>query len=146
MDCTEQNQAQQPSGTEELLSFVATGNALPVLHEIKHALNRFAESGETAIIDLGAIPFAPGDERVLDDVLGQGEVRCTVDAMGESTVTETRFPGVWRVDHFDEKGDITSRFIEVTDIPELLKSQPEDIETGREALAERLEAFTDGNG
>lgn len=140
MECTPSN-VNQSSEMDDVLSFVATGNAAPVLHEIKHALAQLLASGVANVIDLGAIPFAPGDERILDDVLGVGEINATLTAMGESQVRETKIPGVWRVDHFNETGDIQSRFIEITFMPDILKTQREDAERGLEALTERLGAL-----
>lgn len=123
---------------QELLSFAATGNADPVLHEVRHALADLLATGKETTIDLGAIPFGPGDERRLDAVLGNGEVRATLNILGESSVQETTIPGVWRVDHFDESGETQSRFIEVTFIPEILKTQREDAERGLGDLTARL--------
>lgn len=140
MSCTLQN-SQKFVGKEDLSSFVATGNALPLLHEIKHALDRLLAGGEATIIDLGALPFAPGDERIVNDVLGDGEVSAAVSVLGESLVRETGIAGVWRVDHFDEKGEYQSRFIEITFLPEILKSQREDTVSGVETLSERLNAL-----
>lgn len=127
------------SARDELVSFVATGNAAPVLHEIAHALRRLLETGQPTTIDLGAIPFAGGDERVMDEVLGKGEVHATLNLMGDSHVQETGIPGVWRVDHFDTKGETQSRFVEVTFMPEILKTQPQDAERGLAILSDRLE-------
>lgn len=129
----------------EILSFVGTGNADPVLREIRHALSQLLEHGTESTIDLGAIPFAGGDERILNEVLGDGEVRATLTTMGESLVQETSIPGVWRVDHFDEKGETQSRFIEVTYMPEILKTQRQDAELGLESLTERLAARDEKN-
>lgn len=143
MDCNNPNADLSPE-MDDVLSFVTTGNAVPVLHEIKHALNQLMTTGETATIDLGALPFAPGDERQLDDILGAGEVDATLTVLGQSHVRETGIPGVWRVDHLDENGEIQSRFIEVTFMPEILKTQRDDAETGLETLTERL-AELDGN-
>jgi len=143
MDCRNTD-TKSTAEMEDVLSFVTTGNALPVLHEIKHALNRLLDTGETSTIDLGALPFAPGDERQLDEVLGVGEVAATLMVLGESHVRETAVAGVWRVDHLDEDGEIQSRFIEVTFMPDILKSQREDAEVGLETLSERLVEL-DGN-
>ena len=145
MDCNAQN-GKPPSLTgvdsdnaiDDVLSFVATGNASPVLHEIKHALAQLLDSGTPSIIDLGAIPFAPGDDRILEDVLGTGEVHAVLSLMGESHVRETAIAGVWRVDHLDEKGEFQSRFIEITFMPDILKTQREDAARGLETLSERL--------
>ena len=127
------------SALKDVLSFVDTGNALPVLHEVAHALRRLIETGEPTTIDLGAIPFAGGDERIMDEVLGVGEVQATLKLMGDSHVQETGIPGVWRVDHFDTAGETESRFVEVTFMPEILKTQTEDAQRGLARLDARLE-------
>jgi hydrogenase-1 operon protein HyaF len=122
----------------EAVANLPTGNAPPILAEIHEALGRLVESGTTAVIDLGSIPFTGGDEKVLQDVLGEGEVNAVVNAMGESFVQETEIPGVWRVDHYDQAGSTQSRFIEITFIPDILRTQREDALRGHEMLAERL--------
>ena len=126
------------AAVEELKSHISTGNARPVLNEILAALEALIADGTTATIDLGAIPFAAGDERLLDEVLGKGEVVATLSVMGQSHVEETGIPGVWRIDHFDENGETLSRFVEITYLPEILKSQPEDAQSGLRRLAARL--------
>jgi len=137
-----QNPAPNPA-MDEILSFVTTGNAEPVLHEIRHALIALINDGTTSIIDLGAIPFAPGDERVLNEVLDVGEVDATLRVLGESHVRETAIAGVWRVDHLNESGEIQSRFIEITFMPEILKTQNEDAVIGLETLTVRLQQQDD---
>lgn len=127
------------SALDELRSHLGTGNARPVLREIETALHGLLENGRETTIDLGAIPFGPGDERMLDEVLGPGEVRATIDALGKSHVTETGIPGVWRIDHFDLNGETLSRFIEVTFFPDILKTQTADAETGLARLTARLQ-------
>ena len=116
----------------------ATGNALPILYEVLSALDELVGAGKPTVIDLGAIPFTDGDEKVLEDILGEGEVRAVLQVMGESLIRETSIPGVWRVDHHDPQGEVQSRFIEITFLPEILKTQPEDARRGQEMLADRL--------
>ena len=118
----------------------STGNALPVLAEVAAALDRLLAGGAPTVIDLGAIPFAGGDERMLDEILGPGEVSATLPVMGRSTVRETGIAGVWLIEHLDEEGEILSRFIEVTWIPEILKTDPRDAARGLEVLRARLDA------
>lgn len=140
MDCKQSN-AKGSSARDDVLSFVTTGNALPFLHEIKHALDHLLSSGAESVIDLGAIPFAPGDERILDEILGEGEVDATLTILGQSRVRETAIPGVWRVDHLDENGAFQSRFIEITFLPNILKTQPEDAQRGLKTLTDHLDAL-----
>lgn len=117
---------------------LTTGNALPVLHEILHALRRLGESGESLTIDLRAIPFGPGDEERLLETLGHGEIRVTMDSLGRTDIWETRFPGVWIVDHRDAEGGRIGLQVEVTDVPALVRTPGDDI---RDAVAELEETL-----
>lgn len=116
-----------------------TQNVKPLLHEIKHGLNTLIETGSTTIIDLRSIPLAPGEEDKILNMLGQGEVQAQMNALGLSEVIETRYSGVWVVTHFNDEGNIISRFIEVTTMPEILNSQTEDMMTAYSQLSETLE-------
>jgi len=111
-----------------------TGNAPPLLREISELLRRLLESGETAAIDLSALPLTPIDLDWLREMLGKGEIAVTLQANGESTLNETACPGVWWVTHHNENGAVTSQFIEVTFVPELVKAHPQDVIVGREHL------------
>ena len=113
-------------------------NALPVLHEIRHALARLLESGEETVIDLSAIPFGPGDEERLLQVLGEGEVKATIHALGPTRVWETAYPGIWLVDYLDPDEARVTVQIEVTHVPSLLHSQPEDLADSLVRLEEQL--------
>ena len=114
------------------------GNALPLLNEIRHALERLLASGETTVIDLGALPMGPQDEAELLEALGTGEVDATINAGGPSSVRETAFHGVWQVTHRNELGETVARFVEVAFVPELLMSQPEDVADAVKALEKSL--------
>ena len=114
------------------------GNALPILNEIRHALERLLASGETAVIDLGALPMGPQDEVQLLAALGEGEVEATINAGGPSSVRETAFHGVWLLTHRNEAGETLARFIEIAFVPELLMSQAEDVADSAVELAKKL--------
>jgi hydrogenase-1 operon protein HyaF len=116
-----------------------TCNVKPILHEIRHALEKLINSGENSIIDLRSIPLAPGEEETIIETLGHGEVHARLDALGPSDIYETRFAGVWLVTHFNENENIVSRFIEVTVLPEVLKAQREDVIHALDGLERELE-------
>ena len=116
----------------------SSGNVPPLLHEIRHALALLLERGERTCIDLKSIPLAPGEEDRIVAALGKGEVHAEVDALGLSEIAETAFPGVWVVSHCDERGALQARFIEVTEVPEVLRSQHSDIADGLARLTTRL--------
>ncbi|MDH3614451.1 MAG: hydrogenase expression/formation protein [Gammaproteobacteria bacterium] len=117
---------------------VVTGNVEPLLHEVRHALKRLANGEDGTVIDLRSLPLAPGEEEQIEAALGQGEVRAELNALGPSLVQETSYPGVWLVTHRNAEQAVVGRFIEVTDMPELLKSQQADIEYGINRLENEL--------
>lgn len=114
-------------------------NAKPILNEIRHGLDRLLGGGNTTIIDLQRIPFGLDDEAYLRKALGDGEVHATINVLGKSTIQETGVAGVWWVKHYDENGAVLGKFLEVTTIPEVLKSQPQDILQGLRNLNASLE-------
>ena len=118
---------------------ILTGNVEPLLHEVRHALRRLANGGDGTVIDLQSLPLAPGEEGRIEELLGKGEVRAELDALGPSVVQETSYPGVWLVTHRNTEQAVVGRFIEVTHMPELLKSQQADIERGISRLEHQLE-------
>ena len=117
-----------------------TCNVKPILHEVRHALDKLLADGDTSIIDLRSIPLAPGEEDVIINTLGRGEVVAHLDVLGPSEIYETRFAGVWLVTHFNENESIVSRFIEITEIPDVLRSQRQDIGQALSSLETELKA------
>jgi hydrogenase-1 operon protein HyaF len=115
-----------------------TWNVQPILHEVRHALKQLIDSGETTMIDLRSIPLAPGEEQKLIDTLGRGEVHAGLNALGPSEIIESRFAGVWLVTHYNEENSIISRFIEITEFPDILKSQREDMIAALDTLEQQL--------
>ena len=116
-----------------------TQNVKPLLHEIKHALENLIENGESSIIDLRSIPLAPGEEDRILDTRGKGEVQAQLETLGLSEIIETQYAGVWVVTHFNDDGNVISRFIEVTTMPGILISQTEDIKVAYNSLTVDLD-------
>jgi hydrogenase-1 operon protein HyaF len=117
---------------------VLTHNVIPLLHEIRHGLARLLESNEATTIDLRSMPMAPGEEERIISELGTGEVQAQLSALGPSEIMETRFPGVWLVTHYNGNGEVIGKFIEVCDMPQILKAQTEDIREGLAQLTAQL--------
>lgn len=116
------------------------GNALPILHEVRHAIERLVESGEETCIDLNGIPFGPGDEERLQALLGHGEVSASVDALGPTRVQETAIPGVWILDYRNAEDQRLALHLEIAGVPRILRTQAEDLETALTTLDARLES------
>ena len=114
------------------------GNALPLLHEIEVLLSQLIATGKPGAIDLRSLPMLAGDYEKLKEILGEGEVKATVDAMGPSQVRETDIHGVWWVTHFNSDATVLAEFIEVTYVPEILRTHPADARMGLENLRSRL--------
>lgn len=115
------------------------GNAVPILHEVRHALERLIHTGESTKIDLSSIPFGPGDEERLTARLGTGEVSASIDALGPTRIHETAIPGVWLVDYRSGEDERLALHIEITTFPEILRTQPEDLAIAISALDAQLE-------
>jgi hydrogenase-1 operon protein HyaF len=119
------------------------GNALPVLSQVRHALAQLVHGGEPTQIDLAAMPFGPGDEDRLMALLGAGEVTASVDALGLTRIQETAFSGVWIVEYLNTDGQRVALHLEVDHVPQLLRSQPEDLGDALAALDARLAGALD---
>jgi HupH hydrogenase expression protein len=113
--------------------------ALAILHEIKGMLEGLARAGKEDSIDLRSLPTGPGDYQRLKQLLGQGEVSATVEAMGPTRIYETVYPGVWWVTHFNADEEVIADRIEVTLQPQMLKSHPSDVTEGLERLRSCLQ-------
>ena len=115
-----------------------TWNVMPLLHEVKHALNNLIKNNKSSIIDLRCIPLAPGEEDKILNILGQGEVKAQLNALGPSEIIETQYTGVWIVTHYNDDNEIIGRFIEITTMPDILRSQTEDVIEACKRLASTL--------
>jgi hydrogenase-1 operon protein HyaF len=104
-----------------------TGNVTPLLHEIRHALQRLIETEESTTIDLRALPMAPGEMEKLETILGSGEVSAKLNALGPSEIVETSIAGVWLVTHYNMEEEVLGKYIEITSIPDILTVQPQDL-------------------
>lgn len=116
----------------------ATGNAIPLLHEIHHALIKLLQSGQESTLDLQSIPLGPNDERQLLATLGRGEVSAELAAIGKSLVWESRIPGIWFIEHYNSDDQLVGKFIEITLFPSILRSQTTDLQWGLEQLSKQL--------
>lgn len=115
------------------------GYAPAILREVETSLAMLVESGKASRIDLMSLPMGPRDVERLREALGQGEVSATVDALGPTQVRETVVHGVWWITHLNVDGTKVAEFLDITHVPEILKSHPDD---ARAALA-RLRGFLD---
>lgn len=115
-----------------------TGLADALLGEIADLLDTLANTGEPGAIDLRSLPMTDADRALLKDRLGAGEVHATLDVAGPSSVEETAIPGVWWVRHEGAGGMIANEHIEVTLMPQILMTQPDDLAAGRERLADLM--------
>lgn len=114
------------------------GNVHALLYEIAARLEKLNSLNETGMIDLKSLPFARNEYKQLQTILGKGEVSARIETIGTSEVCETSYPGVWWVTHFNLDGDVVADVMEITFLPEIMKSQPEDVRAGLERLKTRL--------
>jgi hydrogenase-1 operon protein HyaF len=114
------------------------GGVSAILSELATLLERLANGAAPGAIDLRSLPMSPLDRAELQQVLGEGEVQATVHAQGVSKMRETRVSGVWWIEHFDQQGELIAELIEVTRVPEILSSAPDEIAAGARALRAQI--------
>lgn len=124
-----------PAGFDANLGF---GNLHPILCQLNEALGALIDSDTRSVIDLRALPFSPGEEKELKKLLGDGEVSALLKTLGETELWETSYPGVWWIEHRNAEGERVAQTLEVTWIPDILRSQPEDAKHARQRLKELL--------
>lgn len=117
---------------------IPSQNVEPILHEVKHALERLLKTGESAMIDLRAMPLAPGEDEEIRERLGNGEAVINIDALGPSTLTETAYPGVWWIEHRNNIDTLTGLYIEIAHVPAIVFPANEDLQDGLEQLTDHL--------
>ncbi len=115
-----------PVNTEATL----TGNLRPVLHEIRQALSDLIAHGTHGMIDLHSLPFSAQEYTALDTFLGEGEIDLTLNVLGKTRLRESSYAGIWRVEHMDDNDKRIGYFIEIGHVPEILRSQCDDIKEG----------------
>jgi hydrogenase-1 operon protein HyaF len=109
-----------------------------ILAELATLLEQLEESQTPAAIDLRSLPMSPQDRAELERVLGDGEVQATVKADGLSSIRETGVSGIWWVTHCNAQGESIAELLEVTRVPEMLASAPDEIAAAVRALRERM--------
>jgi hydrogenase-1 operon protein HyaF len=110
-----------------------------VLNEIHTALLELQAHGRCHAIDLRQLPrMSPEVYQALQEALSQGEVSAVINAQVRVEVNETQYPGVWWLRHFNERDEITTEIIEITEMPAILKPHRVDIRAGLQKLAHRL--------
>lgn len=134
-----------PGSDSALLEAINNGEVLPsdqllaLLQELQNMLVALAEHGEENRIDLRSLPMSPADHDFLREFLGKGEVSAQVNALGLSEIKETRFSGIWWSLHYNNHEEIVAELIEVTPLPDILKTQVPDLIESRDALQRYLQ-------
>lgn len=108
----------------------ASAVVMALLSEIEAKLDVLAQAGEDASIDLRWLARMPQELALLREALGVGEVSATVSNIGSSLVQETAVPCVWWVSHRNEAGGLLGEFVEITEVPDLLRSDRLSIPQG----------------
>ena len=109
-------------------------NAIPLLTEIKHALEALRERGETRTLNILNFPLTEDDARYLDEVLGRGNLTITFDGAEHTFWQESKIAGVWWGEYRNASRKVTLRSIEIAEVPVLVKAQAEDIDEGLQQL------------
>ena len=120
-----------------------TANVMAILYEITDLMHALLEKDQADSIDLRSLPLLPGEYEALKLILGEGEVSVRLETFGLTEIVETGLTGVWWVSHDDENGERLAEFIEVTRIPEIIKSDRSEIQAACSALQQQLNELAD---
>lgn len=112
-----------------------------VIDDIERLLEDYRAFGHAGAIDLRWLPLLPGDLERLREILGTGEVKATIAALGESTAEETALQCVWWITHRGTDDAMIGHWIEITEVPSLLRSDRSSIPYALQALRERAISF-----
>lgn len=124
---------------EEGVGAEPSAQVLAIASEIERHLAHLLDTGEPASIDLRSLPMAPGDYQALKALLGEGEVSARLEALGPSEIRETAIPGVWWLVHRNADDEVTADLIEITDCPDILKTQDEELRDAPGRLRARMD-------
>lgn len=125
--------------TEPFVEIHDGSGARAILREIESMLENLLARNEEGVIDLKTIPITHDEYQQLQYMLGEGEIKATLHAMGKSIVRETAIAGVWWTVHYNEDDSVIADMIEVTLIPAILMSDRGDIENSLAEFRERVE-------
>lgn len=116
-----------------------TGLADSLMQEIAQRLEALAQRGLSDAIDLRSLPMTPADRRDLEARLGHGDVAAMLDVAGRSEIWETQYAGVWWLRHFGAGDRIAAERIEITPLPDILKTHSADIAAASARLRAELD-------
>jgi len=133
------------SGHAGMAEAIRNGELLPsaqtsaLLQEILIMLDALSQRGDTNSIDIRSLPLSPAEYEFLQVFFADGEVSANINALGLSEIRETRFPGVWWIRHLNAQDEVIAELIEVTKLPDMLKTQMPDLYQSTEALRRYIE-------
>lgn len=107
-----------------------------LLAEIAGLMENLVDRNISGSIDLLGLPLSAACLALLEQRLGTGEISVTLTAAGKSEIHETGFSGVWWSSHSDETGRIVAMLIDVAFVPEILKTNIDDVRLSQRRLLE----------
>lgn len=124
------------------------GQSLPdaLFAEIGAKLKQLSETGMASTIELRGLPLSHADLETIHEALGIGEVQAEVHVSGLSSVTETAWPGVWRVRHHASDGNLIADEIVIATVPDILAARKADIAESSARFLSIVQAQSASNG
>lgn len=116
-----------------------SAKAKAVLVEIKEALVRFSDTGETWTVFIDKMALSFEERQAIRDFLGEGSVSIKFNDAAEPVEwLESGFDGIWYGVFYNEKGNPVLETIEVGAYPKLVVAQPEDTGDSAKSISEKL--------
>ncbi|HIP06342.1 MAG TPA: hydrogenase expression/formation protein [Mariprofundaceae bacterium] len=95
-------------------------DGMKALRLVRDALKNFKINDELTMIDITDLDNQ--NRSWVNTMLGHGEVSVIYQGGMRTEVQEAVFAGVWRIVYWDANGDMVKDFIEISDVPEIVRN------------------------
>jgi len=102
-----------------LESLEKSGRGMALLRETRAILDRYriGQKPQAQVLD----GLDADNRKLVDQVLGNGEVSIVYDGDVHMQIQESVLAGVWRIQHIDQSGQIVKDILEVAEIPAVVR-------------------------
>lgn len=91
------------------------------LKQIQESLNSYQVGEAIGVVDLSALDKE--NRKLVDEVLGEGEVSIVFDSEVQVRIQESVLAGVWRVQYLNAAAEVEKDTVEIGDVPLLIRDK-----------------------
>lgn len=107
-----------------------------IAHEVRARLQQTPV--EPHVINLTLLPMNETDIRYLHQFLGEGDSAIFSRGYGKCRIISSQYPGVWRVNYFNDNNTLLQDMIEIGRIPDIVLAGNDDFSASKQRIDEVL--------